>query len=203
METYYVKEVFSLLKQNYLVQDEQGQTHYLVEPKIGQGFILSDSEGMRLAQVRSPRLGKRPGILTFEVIQDGVLNATVQRDPSTTGIALVVNGPDWVVTSHMEKVPLDGNLVTTQLTYIVTDKQGDTHARITHTTAVATTASEICSDEYRVDLEPGQSEILILCVVIVIDVISDGKRIDQQIRSDNPSYRWGAESAERRKNRQR
>ncbi|MCL1906313.1 MAG: LURP-one-related family protein [Propionibacteriaceae bacterium] len=149
MTTYYIKKRVSLLDR-LTIKDEAGNDCYTVEGSLSllKNLYLKDMNGSVLAHIK----GKWAWRTTFEVYQDGVLNATIRKEFSFRN-QLTVEGPNWTIS---------GNWWDTQ--YEIGDMDGGHHAHISRD-------AWALMDSYRIDIAPGGPEILMLAIVVAIDAI--------------------------------
>ncbi|MDR0488480.1 MAG: LURP-one-related family protein [Propionibacteriaceae bacterium] len=151
MATYYIKQKVLSLLDHFTVRDASGRDCFVVEGQwaLMKNLVLKDMNGSELAQIK----GKFALLTTFEIYQDGVLNAKVRQEFSFLKTKISVEGPNWDIV---------GNWMSSQ--FNITDMDGGQHASISR---------ELWTwgDSYRIDIADGEPEILLLCVVIAIDAI--------------------------------
>jgi len=155
MAVFIIKQRVSLLDR-FTIKDEQGNDCYQVEGKMGilKNLYLKDMNGSVLAHIK----GKWAMKTTFHVFQDGVLNAVVRQEFALMKKKLTVEGPNWIIT---------GNWWDTQ--YDIGDMDGGFHAHISKEPLALMST-------YRIDIQPGQPEILMLAVVLAIDCVISFQR---------------------------
>jgi uncharacterized protein YxjI len=155
MTTFHIKQRLSILDK-FTITDDAGNDCYQVEGKWGilKSLYLKDMNGSVLAHIK----GKWAMKTTFQVFQDGVLNATVRQEFTLGKKKLTVEGPNWIIT---------GNFWDTQ--YQIGDMDGGFHAHISKEPLALMST-------YRIDIEPGQPEILMLAVVLAIDCVVSFER---------------------------
>ena len=156
MTAYYIKQKALSLLDHFTIKDEAGVDCFVVDGEwsVRKSFVLKDLHGSELAQIK----GKFSFFQTFEIYQDGVLNAVVRQELALFKTKLSVEGPNWQIT---------GNWISSE--FEITDMDGGTHARITR---------ELWAwgDSYRIDIAPGEPEILLLAIVITIDAVLEAIR---------------------------
>ena len=162
MTTYYIKQKVMSVLDHFTIKDAAGVDSFVVEGKWSwmKNLVLKDMNGTELAQIK----GKFSWRNTFEIYQDGVLNARVRQEMSFFKTRLSVEGPNWEISGDWMSRQFD-----------ITDMDGGLHARIT---------KELWTwgDSYRIDISPGEPEILLLAIVITIDAILAA---NQAARSSN------------------
>ena len=151
MATYYIKQKILSIVDRFVVKDASGADCYTVEGNFSilKNLTLRDMNGAELAQIK----GRFSFLSTFDIYQDGVLNATVRQEPALFKTKLRVDGPNWIIV---------GNWMSSQ--FQITDMDGGDHARFSR---------ELWTwgDSYRIDIAPGEPEILLLAIVIAIDAV--------------------------------
>ena len=155
MATYYIKQKAISLLGHFTIKDDTGADCYTVDGlwALMKDLRLKDMNDVELAQIK----GKFAWRLTYEIYQDGVLNATVRQEFAFLKTKLSVDGPNWEITGNWMSSEFD-----------IADMDGGVHAHISR---------ELWSwgDSYRIDIEPGEPEVLLLCVVIAIDAVLEAR----------------------------
>lgn len=156
MATYYIKQKVLSLLGHFTIKNDTGADCYVVDGKwsmMGDLRLTSMNE-VELAQIKG-KFSLRP---TYEIYQDGTLAATVRQEFSFLKTKLAVEGPNWEIT---------GNWMSSQ--FDITDMDGGVHAHISR---------ELWTwgDSYRIDIAPGEPEVLLLCIVLVIDAVLAAQR---------------------------
>ncbi|MCL2785481.1 MAG: LURP-one-related family protein [Propionibacteriaceae bacterium] len=156
MSTYYVKQKVLSLFDRFTIKDAQGIDCYMVEGEwsLMKSLYLKDMNGVELAHIKG-KLSFRP---TFEIYQDGVHNATLRQEFTLFKNKLSVEGPNWDII---------GNWISSE--FDITDMDGGSHAHISRELMT-------WGDSYRIDMAPGEPEILLLAIVIAIDAVLEIQR---------------------------
>ena len=156
MTTYYIKQKVLTFLDHFTIKDITGTDCFFVDGEWSfmKNLILRAPNGAELAQIK----GRMSFRQTFEIYQDGVLNAIVRQQLAFFKTKLSVEGPNWEIT---------GNWTSSQ--FSITDMDGGVHANISR---------ELWTwgDSYRIDIPPGEPEILLLAIVIAIDAILAANR---------------------------
>ena len=156
MTTYYIKQKVLSFLYHFTIKDAAGVDCYVVDGEwsLRKSLFLKDLNGSELAHIK----GRFSFRNTFEIFQDGVLNAIVRQELALFKTKLSVEGPNWEIT---------GNWMSSQ--FEITDMDGGVHASISR---------ELWTwgDSYRIDIADGEPEILLLAIVISIDAILEANR---------------------------
>jgi len=156
MATYYIKQKVLSLLGHFTIKDDTGADCYVVDGEwaLMKDLRLKDMNGVELAQIK----GKFALRSTFEIYQDGVLDATVRQEFAFFKTKLSVDGPNWEITGNWMSSEFD-----------IADMDGGVHAHISR---------ELWTwgDSYRIDIAPGEPEVLLLSIVIAVDTVLDAQR---------------------------
>ena len=156
MSTYYIKQKALFFRDRFTIKDASGTDCFTVEGEwsLRKRLALRDMNGTELAQI----VGKFALRTTFEIYQDGVLNAKLRQELALFKTKLSVEGPNWEIV---------GNWMGSE--FEITDMDGGAHAQISRELFT-------WGDSYRIDIAEGEPEILLLAIVIAIDAVLEAQR---------------------------
>lgn len=156
MMTFYIKQQALSILDHFTIKDEAGNDCYIVDGEwaFRKTLSLKDMNESELARI----VGKLAWRTTFEIYQDGVLNATVRQEFAFFKTVLSVDGPNWEITGDWLSSDFE-----------IGDMDGGVHARVTRELFT-------WGDSYRIDIADGEPEILLLAVVIAIDATLEANR---------------------------
>ena len=156
MTTFYIKQKAISFLDHFTIKDAAGNDCYKVDGEwsLMKNLILKDLSGTELAQIK----GKFAWRNTFEIYQDGILNAKVREEVAFFKTKLSVEGPNWQINGNWRSSEFD-----------IVDLDGGIHAHISR---------ELWTwgDSYRIEIAPDEPEILLLAIVIAIDAVLEARR---------------------------
>jgi hypothetical protein len=173
----------------YGIKDADGQEHYTAKMTLFGGVYLRDTLDTELAHIKMQTLKKR-GAITVDIFQDGVIIASLQsKDGFEDEFLLAVQDTHWTVTR------------TTETQYDITTNGGEIISLLHHQ------GHDGFLDEYRMDIEEGGPDILLLSTALAIDYIEDSRRAvekhHQHMVDKYPTQSAIADFMLRRKDRKR
>lgn len=154
MPTYCIEEVMFSRLPHFTIKDDAGVECYEVgceKWSLKKNLILKDVNGIELAQIIQTSVW----IHRYEIYEDGVLSARFRVESALFKTNLYIDGPNWEIVGKLKGSKFD-----------IIDLDGGIHASITRDRSN-------WGDTYYIDIAPGESEILLLATVIVLNAILD------------------------------